>query len=462
MPKTSLVSASPSPAGGSPAGVVLPFRATSEVEEAPAALTAGTRPRRTVPASAFVTAYPPVSYWSEAALGEYRAVLDRPSSDLPFCLYVHLPFCVQKCERCYYLTHDEESCERIEDYLDALFAELATYARLPGLGERELDSVYFGGAMPPALSIPLVRKLVDEIQGSFPLREVREITYECAPATVTPSRMRELHRLGVTRLSLAALHLDDEVLSRNGYEHTSDDVEQAYAAIRRYDFRVVDVRLQVGMEGESDDSFERSLDYLVELEPDAITLRRSERRLGEHVERAAFRGDPNLRVLPWEVESSRLERGLAELERRGFTVTGPGEAVDDEARHRFLYQEAQERGAEALGIGVSAFSYFGGVHQQNVPRVEAYLRALGRGHLPLGRAYALDEKEQLVRRMVLKLRSGWLRLSDFVEPLAGPLQDFVERGWIHCDGDFVVVTREGLARIDQMQRSFYLPEHREG
>lgn len=462
MPKTLLVPASPSPSGRSHAGVVLPFRGEKEAEKVPAVPSAKLRLREDVPASAFVTAYPPFSCWSESAVDGYRAVLERPSQDVPFCLYVHLPFCVKKCERCYYLKHNEESCERVDDYLDALFVELATYARLPGLEGRELDSVYFGGAMPPALSIPLVRKLVDEIQGSFPLREVREITYECAPLTVTPSRMRELHRLGVTRLSLNAVHLDDELLAKNGYEHTRDDVEQAYAAIRRYDFQVVEVRLQVGMEGESDEAFERSLDYLAELEPDAITLRRSGCRLGEHAERAVFRDDPKMTVLPWAVESSRLERGLAELERYGLTLTGPGEAVDDPDRHRFLFQEAQERGAEVLGIGVSAFSYLRGVHQQNVRRVEDYLRALGQGRLPLGRAYALDATERRVRSLLRELRSGWFRRTDFVEPFAARLPGLIERGWLFLDGDFVVVTREGLARIEQVERSLYLAAHREG
>jgi len=462
MPKTLQIPASPPPSGRSRAGVVLPFPAEKEMEEGLVVSAAALRPREDVPASDFVTAYPPFSCWSEPAVENYRTVLDRPARDVPFCLYVHLPFCVKKCEHCYYLKHNEESCERVGDYLDALFVELATYARLPGLEGRDLDAVYFGGAMPPALSIPLVRKLVDEIQGSFPWREVREITYECAPLTVTPSRMRELHRLGVTRLSLNAVHLDDEVLAKNGYEHTRDDVEQAYAAIRRYDFQVVEVRLQVGLEGESDESFARSLHYLAELEPDAITLRPSGRRLGEHVERAVFRDDPKLTVLPWEVESSRLERGLAELERYGLTLTGPGEAVDDPARHRFLFQEAQERGAEVLGIGVSAFSYLRGVHQQNACRVEDYLRALGQGRLPLGRAYALDATERRVRSLLRELRSGWLRRTDLVEPVAGQLPGLVERGWLCLDGDFVVVTREGLARIEQMERLFYLAAHREG
>ncbi len=162
----------------------------------------------------FVSTYPPFSCWSKAAVDSYRRRLTQPpaSADVPLGLYVHIPFCVERCQYCYYLSHDDQSGE-IDSYLAALAAEWARYASAPAVAGRPLGFVYFGGGTPSILSVARLRSLARALQRSSSWTDAREITFECAPKSVTADKARALRDLGVTRLSLGVQQLDDTVLA---------------------------------------------------------------------------------------------------------------------------------------------------------------------------------------------------------------------------------------------------------
>jgi oxygen-independent coproporphyrinogen-3 oxidase len=130
--------------------------------------------------------------------------------------------------------------------------------------------------------------------------------------------------------------------------------------------------------------------------------------------------------------------------------------------------EEQYRGSDLLGIGVSSFSYLNGVHHQNLASFEPYLDSLRAGQLPLGRAYALNDEERLVREFVLQLKLGRIEQAYFrhkfgVEvdhQFAEPLSRFSAEGWLEIDTMSITLTRQGLLRVDRMIPSFYLAGHR--
>jgi len=218
---------------------------------------------------------PPFSQWTVAALDEYRHRLTEPHASpnrVPLGLYVHIPFCTERCQYCYYLSYTGNTRDQIDAYLDALLVELASYARRPALAGRMVDFVYFGGGTPSLLSPGRILRLLRGRAQSFPWNEVREVTFECAPKTVTLPKLMELREAGVTRLSLGVQQLDDGVLAKNGRIHSVRDVERAYADIQRAAFDVVNIDLMVGMVGETDESFHRSLDHVVEMEADSVTV----------------------------------------------------------------------------------------------------------------------------------------------------------------------------------------------
>ncbi len=129
--------------------------------------------------------------------------------------------------------------------------------------------------------------------------------------------------------------------------------------------------------------------------------------------------------------------------------------------------DAQYHGADLVGIGASAFSHLGGVNQQNLASLAAYLDAGARGQPPFFRAYELSERERLDRELILQLKLGGVQRryfrekfrTDVVDSFAVPLDEARRRGWLMIGDDAVTLTREGLVRVDRWLPAFYLPEH---
>jgi oxygen-independent coproporphyrinogen-3 oxidase len=365
------------------------------------------------------------------------------------------------------MSHDDK-LDQIDRYLAALETEANLYAASPALAERQLAFAYFGGGTPSLLSASRIERLLSSLQTAFPWDGVREVTFECAPRSVTEGKLRSLHRGGVTRISLGVQQMNDEVLRANGRVHLVADVERAYEAARRVGFDVVNIDLIAGLVAETDATFETSLDRIIDMAPDSVTIYQLEIPLNTPLWRSLRDGELLSEVASWETKRARLRSAMERLERAGFTVSSAYAAVRDRDRHRFLYQVEQYHGADLLGIGTSAFSHLAGHNQQNLTSLTEYLDKLGDGELPLFRAYVSDDRERMVRELILQLKLGAVERRyfvgkfgvDVVDLLADPLRRLEAEGWVRIDGERIDLTREGLLRVDRFLPSLYLPEHR--
>ncbi len=424
----------------------------------------------------FVSTYPPFSCWKSDHVDEVQRVLDAPrdiNAEAPLGLYVHVPFCAERCDYCYYRSYAQPTHWQTDRYIAALLAELAIYGASPAVAGRPLDFAYFGGGTPSLLTARQIQRLLDGVHSIFSLSGAREVTFECAPQTATVDRLAVLRDAGVTRISVGVQQLDDKVLAKSGRIHRVDQVRRAYAQIKPFGFAVVNLDLMVGLVGETDDSFFTSLDRIIEMRPMSVTIYLLEippntplfQALRDHAT-----GDRPLDNPPasWDVKRGRLARAFERLEQHGYTVRSAYAAVRDAKLGRFIYQEAQYHGADLLGAGVSSFSYLGGAHYQNHASLEAYLESLSRGQLPHARACLLSEEERMVREFILQLKLGSAGAKYFRDRFGvcleqrfeTPLTEFAERGYLRVDRDAVTLTRDGLLRVDRLIPAFYLPQHR--
>jgi len=418
----------------------------------------------------FVSAYPPFSCWKKEHVPQLESKLEAPlvaAGDTPLGLYVHIPFCDVRCMYCYYFSHANKSPELIEGYIDALIKELAIYRAKPSFANRDLSFVYFGGGTPSILSEQQIHKLLAKLKTFFPWTKVEEATFECAPKSVTEPKLRALREAGVTRISMGVQQLNDAILKQNGRVHLASDVERAYAIIRRLDFEVVNIDLMVGLIGESDESFMESLERIIQMNPDSVTIYQLELPLNTPLYRVLNKSVPAGALATWEVKRSRLANGFARLEAAGYQLRSAYTAARSSKSQKFVYQDAQYCGADLLGIGASAFSYIDGIHSQNLASLEAYLQRLEENRLPTDRAYVLNEDERFTREFVLQLKLGRVHGNyfrqkfhvDIFERFVGPLTYFSNQGLLTRNGDGLVLTREGLLRVDRMLPAFYLPGH---
>ena len=108
----------------------------------------------------FVSNYPPYSFWTAEACSQVDAKLNAaPETDTPLGLYVHIPFCRKRCDFCYFKVYTDKNSTQIRRYLDAVIEECRQLASRPGVRDRALDFVYFGGGTPSYLSVEQLQYL---------------------------------------------------------------------------------------------------------------------------------------------------------------------------------------------------------------------------------------------------------------------------------------------------------------
>lgn len=428
-------------------------------------------PEEPIAGNYFVSTYPPFSTWSSNDIPTVSDMLGQKPDEgtvPPLGLYVHIPFCVERCHYCYYLSSAGNSKRQMTGYADALSEELTLYCRTPALAGRNLSFVYFGGGTPSMLPVETIRQLMTSLQSAAPWSSVKEATFECAPKTVTLSRLSTLKDAGITRISLGVQALDDDVLKKNGRVHLTEDVERAYAVISKFGFPITNIDLIAGLVGETEASFIRSLDRAIAMQPESVTIYQLEIPLNTPLYHSLSSAQADTGLATWDEKHRRLGLALSQLESAGYHVQTGYTAVRDPNRHPFIYQDAQYHGADLLGIGQASFSYIGGLHFQNVTTEEDYYSSLRSGALPIKRAYRLNDEERLVREFILQLKLGRIDCHDFElkfgvnvrDHFSRPLDELSRAGWIEQDREHLTLTRAGLLRVDRLLERFYLPRHR--
>jgi oxygen-independent coproporphyrinogen-3 oxidase len=423
--------------------------------------------------SYFVANYPPFSVWTkEAVAGAARPALASPPADsVPLGLYLHIPFCRKRCHFCYFRVYTDKNARDVRHYLDTMVREWELYQAQPATSRRPLAFVYFGGGTPSFLSTRQLESLVGRLAALAPWSAAEEVTFECEPGTLTDGKLDAIRGMGVTRLSLGIENFDDRILERNGRAHRSGEIFKAYASARSLGFPQINVDLIAGMLGETDANWRACVRRTLELEPDSVTIYQMELPFNTTISRDLLRGTHRFAepVADWATKRRWVEQAFAALEAAGYRVGSAYTAVKDAERTRFVYRDRLWQGADLVGLGVASFGHVNGVHLQNLDTWEAYGALIGRGELPLSRAYRPSPEERAIRELVLQLKRGWVRPGyfrekyglDVLERFRGPLDSLRAEGWLRqADDELVALSRAGLLRVDVLLPRFFLPEHR--
>jgi len=422
--------------------------------------------------SYFVATYPPFSVWSaEAVERDAKPALQAPPNPAtPLGLYLHIPFCRKRCHFCYFRVYTDKNAQEIGRYLDVLGKEWEMYARQPAIAGRPLNFVYFGGGTPSFLSTQQLQGLVKRLTAVTPWNQAEEITFECEPGTLTEHKISAIRKMGVTRLSLGVENFDDRVLEINGRAHRSPEIEVAYRFARKVAFPQINIDLIAGMLGETEDNWQRCIEKTIALDPDSVTIYQMELPYNTTISKDLLQktGQMQGSLADWATKRRWVQEAFAALERAGYSIGSAYTAVKDPAKTTFLYRDRLWQGADMAGLGVASFGHVNGVHIQNKDTWETYSEAIDRGELPLARAYRPTDDERLRRELVLQLKLGRLRPAyfadkyqvDILREFAAPFESLRREGYLtQADADGVVLSREGLLRVDSLLPRFFRPEH---
>lgn len=189
-------------------------------------------------------------------------------------LYIGIPFCPNRCAYCSFVSQSvEKSAGLIAPYLDALCGEITEIGRLLEQVDRPVASIYIGGGTPTTLSAQQLRRLMDCVARTCNLGQLREYTVEAGrPDTITAEKLEAIREGGADRVSINPQTMNDQILERIGRRHTADDVLRAYDLARKTGFPVINMDVIAGLEGDTAESFARTMDCLLALAPENITV----------------------------------------------------------------------------------------------------------------------------------------------------------------------------------------------
>lgn len=195
----------------------------------------------------------------------------RPNS---VSLYISIPFCPSRCSYCTFTSHSvEKAAKLIPQYVELLCGELKDIAVLIDEIGLHLETVYMGGGTPTVLTAKQLDRVLSTVNESFDMTSVRELTVEAGrPDTITAEKLAVLKKNGVGRISINPQTMDDEVLAAIGRKHTAEDVKNAFALAKTFDFDSINMDLISGLPGDNMEKFRKTIAEVIAMNPDNITL----------------------------------------------------------------------------------------------------------------------------------------------------------------------------------------------
>lgn len=183
-------------------------------------------------------------------------------------LYLHIPFCAQKCNYCDFLS-SAATMETQVRYVLALQKELELQSE--AYREYEVDTIFIGGGTPSLLSAAHMKAIMETVHRYYRVRPDGEITIEVNPGTVDGEKLSIYQSLGINRLSIGLQSANDEELSRLGRIHTYEEFLRTYEAAREMGYGNVNIDLMSGLPGQTLESYSQTLEKVLKLQPEHLS-----------------------------------------------------------------------------------------------------------------------------------------------------------------------------------------------
>ena len=201
-----------------------------------------------------------------------RQILSSISYENGYSLYVGIPFCPTTCLYCSFTSYPIGKWEkRMDEYLEALSRELSyTAEKMRG---KKLETIYFGGGTPTALSAEHLERVICEVERLFDRSGVLEFTVEAGrPDSITREKLEVLKRHGVTRISINPQTMNQKTLDLIGRRHTVEMVKEKFLLAREMGFDNINMDLIIGLPGEGMEELSHTLEEIRALSPDSLTV----------------------------------------------------------------------------------------------------------------------------------------------------------------------------------------------
>ena len=371
-------------------------------------------------------------------------------------LYLHIPFCIQKCDYCDFLSFPMEEGAREKwlqreglgeqsavvsvneegrkQYIDALINEIKSNKEK--YESYKISTIFMGGGTPSILLSEEILAIFTALEESFEVDKEAEITIEVNPGTVTEDKIVAWKRVGINRISIGLQSANDKELKLLGRIHTFHQFKETFSLLREHGFSNINVDLISGVPGQTVESYMKTLNRVIELNPEHISayglmIEEGTKLGGIYIEREENVGKKYIanekedekrcffeRLQPYVVRDSYPDLPNEEIERQMYKITK--ERLKQYGYHQYEMTNYSKKGFECkhnigywerenyLGMGLGAASLIGNVRFSQVRGLDRYIEEFSfekglQPKEPKDRVI-LDEKEQMEEFMFLGLR----------------------------------------------------------
>jgi oxygen-independent coproporphyrinogen-3 oxidase len=285
----------------------------------------------------------------------------------PLSIYLHIPFCVQRCGYCDFTTYAGKD-SFIPAYVEALCNEIKTVTE--SIDEKMIvHTIFFGGGTPSLLSLGQFDSIFKILHACFSVNQDAEISLEANPGTINLEYLKGLRELGFNRLSLGAQSTNKDELQLLGRIHTCEDIFNSVQAARVAGFNNLNLDLIFGLPGQILDKWKKSLAEVVILNPEHVSLYALSIEKGTSFGDLAERGlmefpDPDMAADMYEWACEELDKaGYQQYEISNWAK------INYQCNHNLQYW----RNRSYLGFGAGAHGYVNCLRVSNVLRIKEYI-----------------------------------------------------------------------------------------
>ena len=374
-------------------------------------------------------------------------------------LYVHVPFCAQKCDYCAFYS-EASSGELINRYVHALVRELEIVA-----ADLKPKTIFFGGGTPSLLNLRQWETILRAME-KLNLLGAEEFTIESNPATVSADKSKLLRDFGVNRISMGVQSLDEKLLDRLGRIHSREQVFKSFDILRAADFENINLDLMFAIPTQTMEIWRATLNEAMAMQSEHLSsyevIYEDDTPLYEQLKAGEFSVDEELACAMYEeLISAATKRGFHQYEIANFAR---GELNSEKIPERACKHNVNYwRGGNFYGLGPSATGYVRGVRTKNWANTPLYCDQLEKGK----RAIESSEELPPLRRageiaaFGLRMNAGWpfadfKRTTDFDlrNEWDSEMNQLAERGWAKRDAEKFHLTHQGLRFADAAAEMF--------
>jgi oxygen-independent coproporphyrinogen III oxidase len=371
-------------------------------------------------------------------------------------IYIHIPFCLQKCSYCHFLSFPFES-ETESRYVKSILREMKSFAESQNIDE--VDSIFFGGGTPSLIPADSIAKILDECRTLFPLSEDCEISLEANPGTITSEKASIYRLAGINRISLGAQSFQDRELAVIGRIHNAGMIADSLALLREHGFHNINADLILGLPEQTPKSWRDNLEqfallniphvsiYMLDLDdksPLAPLIAQGLLMLPEEDTVA----DLYLETIGFLHSCACNHYEISNFARAGY-----------QCRHNLKYWNREP----VHGFGLGSHSYDGQSRFSNCTEIGEYCRLVESNHTPIVWQETVTAQQALQESLFLGLRLSkgidWNSLPrqdlpDLLDQYKAALKESGMNGLIEWEGATVRLTDKGKLLSNEIFQMF--------